>query len=120
RQPVERPVLPLVVRPGNLDGLLGIIVLDPHVRVIAHLQLAFGSFHADLAIGDGNFDIGRVDNGLFANSRHRGHSSYHTVHNSSPPSRWLRAWRSLMTPRLVLRIEMPRPSRTGLSCWCRR
>ena len=40
---------------------------------------------------------------------------YQTSQSTSPPSLRCRASRSLITPRLVLMIEMPRPPRTGLS-----
>ena len=40
---------------------------------------------------------------------------HQTSHNTSPPRFFWRASRSLITPRLVLMIEMPKPLSTGLS-----
>src|SRR5947208_3606532 len=67
-----------------------------------------------------DLDSGRDDHGLLADSRHGSLPfSHQTVQSSSPPSRWARAWRSLMTPLLVLMTLIPRPSSTGLS-WVER
>ena len=41
---------------------------------------------------------------------------YHNSHSTSPPRLRCRASRSLITPRLVLMIEIPSPLRTGRSC----
>jgi hypothetical protein len=41
--------------------------------------------------------------------------NYQSSHNTSPPSFFCRASRSLITPRLVLMIEIPRPFKIGRS-----
>src|SRR5581483_4134777 len=85
---------------------------------------AFRAFHADGPVRDLDLDVRREGHGLFADAGHGGKTSsgfrYHTVHSSSPPRRLARAWRSLMTPLLVLTIAMPKPSSTGLSWSWRR
>src|SRR5206468_3636650 len=97
-----------------------VVVVDLHRRVRRELQLALGPLDADLAVVQLHLDVGRVDDGLFADAGHRFRLHYQTVHSSSPPRCWARAWRSLITPLLVLRMAMPRPSSTGLSWFARR
>src|SRR5262249_20243394 len=115
-QAVQGTVLPLVVGARDLDGLGLLIVLDAHVWMIGQFELAPGPPGPALAIGPLDLDAGRNGHRLLADSRHGDVLPfYQTVQSSSPPSRSARARRSLMTPRLVLNTEIPRPSSTGCS-----
>ena len=108
-----------IVRSANKDRLGTVVKLNFHIAMKGQFQFAFRSIDADFPIGDLGFDSGWKRDWLFSDSRHdfRPFSTktflYQTVHSNSPPSRCDRAWRSLITPRLVLRTAMPRPSRTG-------
>src|SRR5579875_297843 len=120
RQSMQRARETFIIGTGNADDLGDLVHLDFDEPMIGELQLlAFRSFYRDLTVGDLDFDASGNGHRLFADARHNS-PPYQTVHNNSPPSRWARALRSLMTPRLVLMTLMPKPSSTGLSCSARR
>src|SRR5439155_14795310 len=117
---MQGTIEPFVVRPTHLDGLGAIVELDFHVTMKHQLQFAFRPLDPHLPFGDLSLDSGRKGDRLFADSRHSTSTFlYQTVHSNSPPSRCDRACRSLMTPRLVLTMPMPRPSNPG-SSWSQR
>ena len=85
------------------------------------VQLAQRAFDRDRLARHGDFHAGGDGHGLFTNSRHGCNllqpfalaKAYHSSHSTSPPRFRCRASRSLITPRLVLMIEIPRPLSTG-------
>src|SRR5262249_11700518 len=105
----------------------GAFDLHRHVGRERTRKLALGALHVDLAVLEGDGDaLGDVHHALadarLANAFEKASSSllshHQTSQRSSPPTRCLRASRSVMTPRLVLRIDTPRPERTrGMRSW---
>jgi len=104
-------------------------IFTGHIGRERTCELAFGALHIDLAVldvdGDALWDVhhaladARLANAFDEASRLNSLLSHHqTSQRSSPPTRCLRASRSVMTPRLVLRIDTPRPERTrGMRSW---
>src|ERR1700722_13516614 len=89
-------------RKRALEGALGALDLD---GAVLHRR-------ADaLGQGDGALADARLLEAFLKRSL-RGHGAHQTSHSSSPPTRCLRASRSVMTPRLVLRMEIPMPEQT--------
>jgi hypothetical protein len=73
-QPVQGPVLPVVVRPGDGDDLARGVELHVHVGVISKFQLALLPLDADLPVLDLDLDVGRDRDRLLTHTRH-GHTS---------------------------------------------
>ncbi len=69
---------------------------------------ALGSLHFNGVCSDCDSNVGRHGNGLITNSRHDC-TAYQISQRSSPPTFW--AWADIpsMTPREVVRMQIPRP-----------
>src|SRR5581483_11956044 len=84
-QPVQRPVVPVVVRTVHHDGA---IFVARHGDRLGDLQVqgALGPLHRDLLAVDGNLDPGWNQNRLLTNTRHVSVPSHHTYARTSPPT----------------------------------
>src|SRR6266568_4684969 len=112
-EPVEGLVAALVGGSPHHDGVL--LERDREIGMGHAADLAFRALHRDAAPVDlGGDALGQQDR-LLADARH-GLRSYQTTASSSPPTRAVRASRSVMSPCGVDRIAMPRPFLTrGIS-----
>src|SRR5208337_1868677 len=91
---------------------LGVLDLKPKTGQQLHLELALWSFDLDQGIADGGLNRLVECNRQSAYPRHRKFFPYQTASRISPPTRLLRASRSVITPSGVDSTCTPSPPRS--------
>jgi hypothetical protein len=112
---VRRSLADLVGRALEHEHVLLVVVLgllDRDVPVAGHRELVLAARDLDGVVGDRHLDAGGDLEGLSSDSRH----GYQTSQRTSPPTPFVRASLSVITPCDVDRMAMPRPLRTRGTC----